>query len=123
MQIQNPTAISSSIFLSPILAVSQRLHTGLIALLLCLWLGLVAAPAAHAQNLPDFSALVESVGPSVVNIRTTEKMRAPRGNGGPEFDEDMLEFFKRFGMPIPNQPQNPRRAPPQRSPQPEGESQ
>ncbi|OYY64761.1 MAG: serine peptidase [Burkholderiales bacterium 28-67-8] len=104
-------------------AVPRAFQKGLLALLLALWLGLMAPHPAHAQTLPDFSALVESVGPSVVNIRTTEKMRVPRGNGGPEFDEDMLEFFKRFGMPIPNQPQNPRRAPPQRSPQPEGESQ
>jgi serine protease Do len=104
--------------------VSDRLKAGLIALLVAVSMSWALAPTpAHAQTLPDFSALVESVGPAVVNIRTTEKARSPRGNGAPEFDEDMLEFFKRFGMPIPNQPQNPRRAPSPRSPQPEGESQ
>ena len=56
----------------------------------CLTAGLVAAAAvaalapvapAWAQNrtLPDFTDLVEQVGPSVVNIRTTEKV-ASRGN-------------------------------------------
>ena len=91
MQTQNQTAISPRIFLGPMRAVPQGLQKGLLALLLALWLGLMASHPAHAQTLPDFSALVESVGPSVVNIRTTEKVRVPRGNGGPEFDEDMLE--------------------------------
>jgi serine protease Do len=73
-------------------------------------------PAARAQTLPDFTVLVENVGGSVVNIRTTERQRAGRGSGAPEMDEDMLEFFKRFGVPIPGQ-QNPRRAPQQPTPQ------
>ena len=72
--------------------------------------------AVHAQGLPDFTVLVENVGGSVVNIRTTERPRAGRGSGAPEMDEDMLEFFKRFGVPIPGQ-QNPRRAPQQPTPQ------
>ena len=72
----------------------------------------------HAQGLPDFTGLVESVGPAVVNIRTTEKAKAGRGNGAPEIDEDMLEFFRRFGVPIPGQPQVPRRGP-QQAPAPQ----
>ena len=96
--------------------------------LLAVALGVGLAPTpARAQTLPDFSGLVESVGPAVVNIRTTEKPRAARGNGAPEMDEDMLEFFRRFGVPIPNQPQNPRRnpqqPPQQQAPQPDGEPQ
>ncbi|MEO8279995.1 MAG: Do family serine endopeptidase [Ideonella sp.] len=76
--------------------------------------GLVPAPV-HAQGLPDFTELVERVGPAVVNIRTTERMRAPRAGGLPEMDEDMLEFFRRFGIPIPGTPgtPGPRRGPPQ----------
>jgi serine protease Do len=83
---------------------------------------------AHAQNLPDFTELVERVGPAVVNIRTTEKARTGRAGGipgMPEMDEDMLEFFRRFGMPIPGQPQNPqnpRRGQPQPQ-QPDAEPQ
>jgi serine protease Do len=64
------------------------------------------APPVRAQaqvTLPDFADLAERVGPAVVNIRTTERVRAGRG-GMPEMDEDMLEFFRRFGLPIPNQP-------------------
>ena len=67
------------------------------------------APASgQVRGLPDFTELVEQVGPSVVNIRTLEKVAArPRlGNGGP-IDEDMLEFFRRFGVPIPNIPRQP----------------
>ena len=75
--------------------------------------------SVRAQNLPDFTELVERVGPAVVNIRTTEKARAGRTGAGPEVDEDMLEFFRRFGIPLPGQPQNPRRAPQQ----PDGEPQ
>ncbi len=64
--------------------------------------------AAQAQVLPDFTVLVENVGGSVVNIRTTERQRAARGGGVPEMNDEMLEFFKRFGVPIPGQ-QNPKR--------------
>ncbi len=71
-----------------------------------------AAPAAPllVQGLPDFTPLVEAVGPSVVNIRTTEKVKAQRN--APNIDPNMLEFFKRFGVPLPpglgdGQPQEP----------------
>lgn len=68
---------------------------------------------AQARSLPDFTELVDQVGPSVVNIRTLEKVsnRAVQGTQG---DEDMLEFFRRFGLPTPNIPkQAPRRSRPQ----------
>jgi serine protease Do len=48
--------------------------------------------------LPDFTDLVDLVGPSVVNIRTLERASADTGSSA---DEQMLEFFKRFGIPIP----------------------
>jgi len=57
-------------------------------------------PAAQAQaagsvrGLPDFTELVEQVGPSVVNIRTSEKVRASAAGQGS--DEEMQELFKRF---------------------------
>ena len=72
--------------------------------------------AAVVRGLPDFTDLVEQVGPSVVNIRTLEKVRASdAANGGP--DEEMQEFFRRFfGAPLPNLP---RQAPRQNKPQPE----
>ena len=73
-----------------------------------------AVRPALAQSLPDFTELVEKVGPAVVNIRTLERSRvAARGGATPEIDEDMLEFFRRFGLPVPNQPspRGPRQAP------------
>jgi serine protease Do len=82
--------------------------------------GLVPVLPAQAQTrtLPDFTDLVEQVGPSVVNIRTVEKVAARSGAGGA--DEEMLEFFKRFGLPMPNVP---RQAPRPNRPQPQEEEQ
>lgn len=60
---------------------------------------------AQSRSLPDFTDLVEQVGPSVVNIRTLEKTSSRAGNGhGGGQTEEMLEFFRRFGLPIPNAP-------------------
>ena len=63
----------------------------------------VVAPTA-AANLPDFTALVDRTGASVVNISTVHA----KGKGGPDvegMDEDSpyYEFFKRFGG-VPNGP-------------------
>ncbi len=80
--------------------------------------GALAAPPVAAQGLPDFTELVEKVGPAVVGIRTTERARGARG--GPEMDEDMLEFFRRFGIPTPQRP-TPRT--PQQPQQPDAEPQ
>ena len=56
-------------------------------------------PPTAQRGLPDFTDLVEQVGPAVVNIRTTERVRGGQ-RGGPEMDEDMQEFFRRFfGQP------------------------
>ena len=74
--------------------------------------------AAQARALPDFTDLVEQVGPSVVNIRTTEKV-SPRPSGDSGSDEEMLEFFRRFGIPIPNAPGGPRGQRPNRPQQEE----
>lgn len=84
---------------------------------------LVLAPLtpalAQVRGLPDFTELVEQVGPSVVNIRTLEKevIRPDQDNSA---DEQMLEFFRRFGLPMPNAP---RQGPhgPRTQPQPEGQ--
>ena len=76
--------------------------------------GFMAGPvAAQTRTLPDFTDLVEQVGPSVVNIRTTEKVQ-PRASQVNPGEEEMLEFFRRFGLPAPNMP---RPAPRQRTPQ------
>jgi serine protease Do len=77
---------------------------------------------AQVRTLPDFTDLVEQVGPSVVNIRTLEKISARNGSGGAG-DEEMLEFFRRFGLPLPNMPRQaprPNRPAPQDEDQPRG---
>ncbi|MEY4754989.1 MAG: hypothetical protein RJA44_2664 [Pseudomonadota bacterium] len=56
------------------------------------------------RGLPDFTELVDQVGPAVVNIRTLTKAHGNRG-GQAEMDDDMQEFFRRFfGTPMPRQP-------------------
>jgi serine protease Do len=57
-------------------------------------------PAGSVRGLPDFTDLVDQVGPSVVNIRTLERASSSGGTGSGA-DEQMLEFFRRFGIPIP----------------------
>jgi len=54
-----------------------------------------------AKELPDFTELAEKQSPVVVNISSIQKNRAnPMMQGSPE-DEQMQEFFKRFGIPVP----------------------
>jgi serine protease Do len=71
-----------------------------------LTVGATAAPSVVAAQvrgeLPDFTELVERVGPSVVNIRTLERGgRGGGGQGGGGLDPNMEEFFRRFGIPLP----------------------
>jgi serine protease Do len=74
---------------------------------------------AQARALPDFTDLVEQVGPSVVNIRTVERVRAGSSSAPGGMDEEMQEFFRRFfGQPIPGVP---RQTPRPNRPQPEEE--
>lgn len=60
---------------------------------------------AQIANLPDFTELVEKVGPAVVNISTTQKIKpkrmiphAPRGREIPDIPEDSPfgDLFKHF---------------------------
>ncbi len=60
-------------------------------------------------GLPDFSTLVEQVGPAVVNISVTQKLS--RGNGGasgedPFAGDPFYDFLRRFGVPVPGMPGN-----------------
>ena len=72
----------------------------------------VAPVAVPGVNLPDFTTLVDKVGPSVVNIRTTTRVSSSSDLRGlpPGMDEgDMSEFFRRFfGIPMPGTPGSPR---------------
>jgi serine protease Do len=98
----------------------------LLSAALCLGLTVSSQPvwaqgAPLVRGLPDFTELVDVVGPSVVNIRTLEKTK-PKSGGESGPDEQMLEFFRRFGIPVPpgTTPRSPRRATPEDDPQPSG---
>ena len=85
-----------------------RRWTGSLAFSLVLLVGLASSLPLHSAQaqtlaLPDFTELVERVSPSVVNIRTTEK-RTGTATGGGEIDPNIEEFFRRFGIPMPNRP-------------------
>lgn len=70
--------------------------------------------APSVRGLPDFTDLVDQVGPTVVNIRTVERVRAGGAGRNGQMDEEMQEFFRRFfGIPMPNVPrqQGPRPSP------------
>ncbi|MBK5206339.1 MAG: trypsin-like peptidase domain-containing protein, partial [Polaromonas sp.] len=82
------------------------LTAGLLAVVAATALLPVKPVWAQIRTLPDFTDLVEQVGPSVVNIRTLEKVKASAAGS---VDEQMLEFFRRFGIPVPpNMPRAPR---------------
>jgi serine protease Do len=99
-----------------------RAHAAVAVLAIASTVPLVAPTPAAAQTrvLPDFTDLVEQVGPSVVNIRTLERVRPSAGPNG--MDEDMQEFFRRFfGQPLPGAPRQSPRPPnrPERPDQPD----
>ena len=89
----------------------------------------LSATSVAARGLPDFTELVEQVGPSVVNIRTIEKTssRSRLGELGGDSDEDMQELLRRFfgerGLPQPKadpkDPKTPKNGKPQTEPKQE----
>jgi serine protease Do len=87
--------------------------------------GLAPRPvAAQVRELPDFTELVERVGPAVVNIRTAERSRAGTAAGNGEMEEQLRELFRRWGLPVPDRmPGTPRRGQPQPPQQEDSEPQ
>jgi len=64
----------------------------------------VPAVETLARALPDFSPLVEKYGPAVVNVEVVEK--AQPSTGGPQGlspNDPFYDFFRRFGIPTPDQ--------------------
>lgn len=62
--------------------------------------------AVQARELPDFTELVEKQGAAVVNVSTTQIIRAPHAlQGIPNLPENdpFYEFFRRFAPQIPNE--------------------
>ena len=108
----------SAMVVSFFLRFKRKAHPLGAVLLLVLAPLLLSGPAtAQVRGLPDFTELVDQVGPSVVNIRTLEKVSARSAEDGSGMDEEMLEFFRRFGLPVP--PNLPRQPPRSGRPQPE----
>ena len=82
--------------------------------------GLPSQVLAQNRTLPDFTDLVEQVGPSVVNIRTIDKVAPQSAQNQPADpqDEEMQELFRRFfGIPMPNAPRQQRPNRPQQQPE------
>jgi serine protease Do len=52
----------------------------------------------NSAGLPDFSGLVGSFGPTVVNVATVGRIPTSDGMPGSGADDPMHEFFKRFGF-------------------------
>ena len=71
-----------------------------------------AAPATTAaqpgRQLPDFSELVESQGPAVVNISTTQRTASGPRELPFKPGDPMYEFFRRFQIPMPDAQPMPR---------------
>ncbi|GAB2904051.1 DegQ family serine endoprotease [Uliginosibacterium flavum] len=68
--------------------------------------GVTAATAAAATArvaLPDFSPLVEAIGPSVVNISVTSVEKSTQLTSPFGDEDDPFDFFRRFGIPVPGQ--------------------
>ena len=68
--------------------------------------GSASAPAAEPvlRGLPDFSQLVDRYGPAVVNVEVVEKAQpAAGGLPGLSPNDPFYDFFRRFGVPGPEQ--------------------
>lgn len=68
------------------------------------------APEPMVRALPDFSQLVDRYGPAVVNVEVMEKPR-PGGIQGLSPNDPFYDFFRRFGIPAPEQGQRGERQP------------
>ncbi|TFW14883.1 DegQ family serine endoprotease [Massilia arenosa] len=111
---------------------TSKVGSTLLAAVLCACASLIpissslAAPAPVpavppvVTGLPDFTDLIDKVGPAVVNIRTTERIKnGPSAMG----DEELQEFLRRFfGVPTPRG-QSPGQTPRRRAPQQDEEVQ
>jgi len=69
--------------------------------------GVPTTPAVEStiRALPDFSPLVEKYGPAVVNVEVVEKAQPQSGPQGLSPNDPFYDFFRRFGIPTPDQGQ------------------
>ena len=61
------------------------------------------ASEAMVRGLPDFTQLVERYGPAVVNVEVLEKSQPAQGLQGLPPNDPFYDFFRRFGIPTPDQ--------------------
>jgi serine protease Do len=79
----------------------------LISAIIVVWAVTITSVAnAEAASLPDFTVLAEKQGPAVVNISITQvTKRSAMPFPNMPYDENLQEFFKRFGIPgVPGAP-------------------
>src|SRR3984893_720918 len=63
-----------------------------------------SAPEPVLRSLPDFSQLVDRYGPAVVNVEVVEKPQPSAGGvQGLSPNDPFYDFFRRFGVPGPEQ--------------------
>lgn len=73
-------------------------------------LPILAGTKSFANTLPDFSALVEEEGDTVVKISVLATAPKPASSGIPGLDPEQIpEQFRRFFEQLPNTPEQPRR--------------
>src|SRR5579883_914497 len=65
--------------------------------------GAAPAPDVAVRALPDFSQLVDRYGPAVVNVEVVQKPKAAGGIQGLSPNDPFFDFFRRFGIPAPQQ--------------------
>jgi serine protease Do len=62
-----------------------------------------SANEALVRGLPDFTQLVDRCGPAVVNVEVLEKVQPTQGLQGLPPNDPFYDFFRRFGIPAPDQ--------------------
>ena len=67
---------------------------------LAAWL-LPVSLLAQGRELPDFADLADRQGPAVVNVSTTQTVRAGAEMPPGSEDDPFNDFFRRFGPPQP----------------------
>jgi serine protease Do len=73
----------------------------------------VPVTPATANALPNFVPLVEAAGPAVVNVEVIQEQKnTGRMGGGVSPDDPFYDFFRRFGIPVPDQGPGQRGNPP-----------
>jgi serine protease Do len=73
------------------------------AILFLLAMGTIISPIAYANELPDFTGLVEKQGPAVVNISSTQIIRNPQAFPNIPENDPFYDFFKRFAPQMPRE--------------------